>query len=221
MSFLHKHPYPPFFPEDCQKLIVGTIPPPRFSMGQLMDGDVDFCYGSKYGLLWPILDAIYGLDLRYSSDDVAIQQRKTFLKKYKIGICDMVEQCQRSRINASDLGMSEIVLRDLIRHLSQQKSIHTLLFMGGLTKNGPAYFFKRTLRRRGLSWKLLSASDGVKVYAFQLESRTIKAVCLTSPSSAANRSIGAHALYKRNKQLNSSYTTLDFRIEQYRPFFVN
>ena len=61
--FLHQHPYSPFIPEKANKLIVGTIPPPRFSSGNLFAEDVDFCYGSKYGLLWPILNKVFDLQL--------------------------------------------------------------------------------------------------------------------------------------------------------------
>ena len=84
--FLHQHPYPPFIPENATKLIVGTIPPPRFSSGDLFTEDVDFCYGSKFGLLWPILDRIFDLNLRYENTNQAILQRKKFLIQHKIGI---------------------------------------------------------------------------------------------------------------------------------------
>lgn len=47
--FLHKHPYPPFIPDNATRLIVGTLPPPRFSLGQLKPDDVKFCYGSRDG----------------------------------------------------------------------------------------------------------------------------------------------------------------------------
>jgi hypothetical protein len=43
--WFHKHPYAPFIPEKTTRLIVGTLPPPRFSKGNLNDQDVDFCYG--------------------------------------------------------------------------------------------------------------------------------------------------------------------------------
>ena len=33
--FIHKHPYPPFIPKNATKLIVGTLPPPRFYTGIL------------------------------------------------------------------------------------------------------------------------------------------------------------------------------------------
>ena len=45
--FKHQHPYKPFIPEGTTKLIVGTLPPPRFSFGELKKDDVNFCYGSS------------------------------------------------------------------------------------------------------------------------------------------------------------------------------
>lgn len=77
--FLHKHPYPPFINQDTTKLIVGTLPPPRFSTGQLLEKDVDFCYGSYYNSLWLYLDKIHNLNLRYDNSIRAIEQRKAFL----------------------------------------------------------------------------------------------------------------------------------------------
>ena len=79
MPFLHQHPYAPFIPDKATKLIVGTIPPPRFSVGRLFNEDVDFCYGSKYGLLWPILDDIFDLDLLYEKFTGSDQSKKNVL----------------------------------------------------------------------------------------------------------------------------------------------
>ena len=118
--FLHQHPYPPFIPENTTKLIVGTIPPPRFSTGELFSEDVDFCYGSKFGLLWPILDRIFELHLKYENTNQAIVQRKKFLAQNGIGICDVIESCTRGKIDASDAGMNQIKMRNI--HSVQQSS---------------------------------------------------------------------------------------------------
>ena len=112
--FHHKHPYPPYIPKNATKLIVGTLPPPRFTTGDLKEGDVDFCYGSRDGLLWAVLDKMFHLDLKYETTARAIEQRENFLKEYGIGICDTVESCKRDKIDASDLGMMDVELRDLI-----------------------------------------------------------------------------------------------------------
>jgi G:T/U-mismatch repair DNA glycosylase len=217
--FLHQHPYPPFIPENTSRLIVGTIPPPRFTTGELFIDDVDFCYGSKYGLLWPILDRIFSLDLDYERTNHAIMQRKNFLIKYHIGICDIIEDCTRTKIDASDIGMAEIHMRNLLDYIDKNKNISTLLFMGGNSKNGPEYLFRKLIKP--LEIKLEQTSfDRPKTYEFRLNDRILKTVSLISPSSAANRSIGGDPVYKSQKIINKNYSTLDFRVEQYRKYFT-
>jgi G:T/U-mismatch repair DNA glycosylase len=135
--FHHTHPYEPFIPKNSTKLIVGTLPPPRFTVGELKPDDVNFCYGSRDGLLWPILDRLFDLNLKYENTQAAVDQRKQFLIKRGIGICDVVQSSRRIKIDASDLGMKEVELRDLIGVLRKNPFIKTLLFTGGNSKNGP------------------------------------------------------------------------------------
>ncbi|QIE59138.1 uracil-DNA glycosylase family protein [Rasiella rasia] len=218
--FLHTHPYPPYIPVNSTKLIVGTLPPPRFTTGDLKADDVDFCYGSRDGQLWPILDQIFELGLVYENTAYAINQRKTFLKQRGIGICDIVASAERDKIDASDIGMQSIKLRDLVATLEKYLHIDTLLFTGGNSKNGPEYFFRKHLKAYGLSLDI--ETDIVpRIHSFKLpkSQRKIKTVSLTAPSGAANRAVGSVQLYKDRKRANPSYTTIDFRAEQYRPFF--
>ena len=218
MSIRHEHPYSPFIPEKCTKLIVGTIPPPRFSKGEIDQSDVDFCYGSRFGLLWPILERIFDFPLAYENTAEAIEQRKQLLVKNRIGICDMVQSCTRERMEASDMGMKEIRLRNLKRVLEKYNDIETLLFMGGNSKNGPEYLFKRHARENDLKL-ILKRSESPRINELDISDRKIKCVSLISPSSAANRAIGGHPLYKAKRAGDKNYTTLDFRLEQYQPFF--
>ena len=78
--WFHKHPYPLYIRETATRLIVGTLPPPRFSSGELNDQDVDFCYGSSNGMLWKIWDRLYDLKLVYENTYYAIEQRKAFFE---------------------------------------------------------------------------------------------------------------------------------------------
>ena len=146
--FLHKHPYSPFIPKGATKLIVGTLPPPRFSTGNLKKGDVNFCYGSIDGQLWKILDEIFKLSLVFETTEFAIQQRKNFLIENNIGICDIVASCERKKIDASDIGMENIQLRDMLYFLKKNKNINTLLLTGGNSKNGPEYHLRRLLKEQ-------------------------------------------------------------------------
>lgn len=229
--FLHTHPFEPFLFEEATKLIVGTLPPPRFTQGDLKEGDVNFCYGSRDGQLWPILDRIFDLNLKFETTEEAIQERKNFLLKHNIGICDIVASAEREKIDASDLGMQHIKLRNLIGYVQQYKNVNTLLFTGGNSKNGPEYFFRKYLKEVDLSLKVVS--DIVpRIHEFELpvsrssvkypsneKGRTIKTVSLTAPSGAANRAVGSMELYKKLKKENPTFNTLDFRVMQYRDFF--
>ncbi len=217
--FFHQHPYQPFIPKNATKLIVGTLPPPRFSTGNFKDGDVDFCYGSRDGLLWKILDKIFDLNLSFETTKKAVKQRKDFLIGHKIGICDVVASCYREKIDASDLGMQGVIFRNLIGYLKEYTTIDTLLFTGGNSKNGPEYFFRKHLKNYGLKMDILN-DELPKIHQFLLGERVIKTVSLISPSGSANRAIGSIPLYKALKGKNPDFTTIDFRILQYKRFFM-
>jgi len=217
--FIHKHPYQPFIPKLATKLIVGTLPPPRFSMGNLKKGDVNFCYGSIDGQLWKILDEIFKLNLHFETSDFAIQQRKDFLIENNIGICDIVESCERKKIDASDLGMENIELRDMLFYLEKNSSVHTLLLTGGNSKNGPEYHLRRQLKKQNISLTPISL-ETPKIHEFSIHNtRIIKVVSLTAPSGAANRAVGSNPQYKLLKQQNPKFNTLDFRVLQYKKYF--
>ena len=161
-------------------------------------------------------------------------QRKQFLISRHIGICDIVESAERDKINASDLGMQNIVLRDLVGYLKKYPKVDTLLFTGGNSKNGPEYFFRRHLKEYNLKLELVS-NEVPRIHQFVIPSkmpasrqeawesvekkRIIKTVSLTAPSGAANRAVGSMPLYKQLKQKNPEFNTLDFRMMQYREFF--
>jgi len=225
--FVHKHPYPPFIQKDTTKLIVGTLPPPRFSTGDLLEKDVDFCYGSYYNSLWLYIDKIHDLGLRYDNSLEAIEERKRFLIQHKIGVCDIVESAVRKKVDASDLGMTNIKLRDVIGYLQQYPSIDTLLFTGGNSKNGPEFFFRQHIKEFDIKLKVVS-NKVPRIHEFVIPSeakessvsnRTIKTVSLTSASGSANRAIGSMPLYQQLKTKNPEFTTFDFRVMQYREFF--
>ena len=221
--FQHVHPYPPFLFEAATKWIVGTLPPPRFTQGILRPGDVDFCYGSRDGQLWPILNRIFSLDLPFETSIRAIEARKRFLRERGIGICDIVDRAEREAINASDLGLQNIQLRDLLGMLRKFPKVTQLLFTGGNSKNGPEYLFRKLLKDNGLRLELVS--DAVpRIHQFPLPGaesadRIITTVSLTAPSGSANRAVGSIPEYKARKAKDPGYTVMDFRVEQYREFF--
>ena len=218
--FYHTHPYSPYILTDTERLIVGTLPPPRFTTGALNEEDVDFCYGSSNGLLWKVWDRIYNLNLVYENSQHAIAQRKAFLQREKIGVCDIVGAAYREKIDASDLGMQRVELRDLLGILEQHPKVSTLIFTGGNSKNGPEYFFRQLLKKAKLT--LVCLDDQVpRKHQLEWAGRVITTYSLTAPSGTANRAIGSMDRYKKNKAQNPKYTTMDFRVEQYSRVFLN
>ncbi|MFD0798126.1 uracil-DNA glycosylase family protein [Maribacter chungangensis] len=218
--FLHTHPYEPYLFKGVTKLIVGTLPPPRFTQGELKQGDVNFSYGSRDGQLWPILDRIFNLNLKYETTTEAIVQRQNFLKDRNIGICDIVASAQREKIDASDLGMAHIQLRNLLGYLERYTKVETLLFTGGNSKNGPEYFFRKHLKAYQVRLQVVSNTvPRIHSFVHPKTALKIKTVSLTAPSGAANRAVGSLEAYKRMKAENPELNTIDFRIMQYREFF--
>jgi len=224
--FKHKHPYKPFIKKDTTKLIVGTLPPPRFSTGELLEKDVDFCYGSYYNSLWLFIDKIHNLKLRYDNSKEAIEERKQFLIQHKIGVCDIVESAERQKMDASDLGMQNIKLRNIISYLNDYPNIDTLLFTGGNSKNGPEYFFRKHIKKHNIKLELVS-NEVPRIHQFVVpreslvsvqSKRIIKTVSLTSGSGAANISISRQPLYKQLKAKNPKFNTFDYRVMQYSEF---
>ncbi len=216
--FLHTHPYPPFLFPEATKMIVGTLPPPRFTTGALLPGDVDFCYGSRDGQLWPILDRIFDLGLTFETTERAVAERKRFLRDRRIAICDVVARARREKIDASDLGMKDIELRDMLGYLEEYSGIKTILFTGGNSLNGPEYLFRKYLKAREIFLRPI-VKEVPRIHEFQLGERTLRTVSLTAPSGSANRAVGSMSVYKEKKAQDPSFSTLDFRVMQYRPFF--
>jgi len=218
--FLHQHPYQPFLFKGVKKLIVGTLPPPRFSTGELRNGDVDFCYGSRDGQLWKILDVIFNLNLSFATTEIAVQERKDFLLENSIGICDIVASAKRKKIDASDSGMLEVRSRNMLGYLEAYPTIEKILFTGGNSKNGPEYLFRRHLKSQNIRMDAI-ATTIPRIHRFKHPKThmNIHTVSLTAPSGAANRAIGGLAEYKNEKQRTPDFNTFDFRVAQYKNHF--
>ena len=123
------------------------------------------------------------------------------MKSRGVGVCDIVASCSRGKIDASDLGMQDPKLRDIIGCLRNYPKIDTLIFTGGNSKNGPEYFFRKHLETYGIHLSVVS-NIVPRIHEFELKGKnksvllTIRTVSLTAPSGSANRAIGSMQNYK-------------------------
>lgn len=217
--YKHRHPYPPYIPENAKKLIVGTLPPPRFDRREFRPGDVDFNYGSRDGQLWKILGRIFDFKFTFETSKAAIEERKSFLEQNQIGISDMVTCAYREKLDATDIGIKDYELRDQIGILKEHPLVDTLLFTGGNSKNGPEYFFRKHLKPFNALKLIRINGESPRVHEFELEGRKIRTVSLTAPSGSANRAVGSKPLYKKMKRENPGFSAIDYRVLEYTPFF--
>jgi G:T/U-mismatch repair DNA glycosylase len=217
--FTHSHPHKPIFYNDTKAFICGTLPPPRFSTNELKEDDVMIPYGSRDGMLWPVIDKVYSLGLEYKNNQEEIEKRISFLKKSKLGICDIVDSCKRVKVDASDIGMREVKTRDILGYIKKYNLIETIILTGSSSTNSPLYFLKQIIKKSNIDLKQ-KVETTPKEFEFCFDNRIITVIALTSPSNAANRFIGSQELYKRKKEQNSSYSTFDFRVDQYKKVFL-
>ena len=124
------HPYEPFIPQGADRLIIGTIPPYRFCRrdGVLLDGDVDFYYGSRSNYFWHLMSDVSGVPLEYADSDAAVEERKRLLRRLHTGITDIVESCTHRDGRSDDASLCDIERRNIAGLLSRYPSIDELIY---------------------------------------------------------------------------------------------
>ena len=123
-----------------------------------------------------------------------------FLKKNQFGICDIVESCTKTKLDASDKSMQDIKLRDILGYLKKFPNIDKIFFTGKSSINSPFYFFKKVLKENNISFL----------------DRNIFTFSLISPSNAANKAISSNKIYKYKKSLKEDFSIFDFRVFEYK-----
>ncbi len=216
-SSMETHPYRPFVPEGAGKLVLGSIPPWRFTFADspaenrlkaLKDGDIDFYYGSRSNRFWMIFSAVFKAGKLDSAEKI-----KVLLRREKIAMSDVVHRCRRIPArSALDQNLRDIQFNHGLREiLAKNKSIKEILFTSS--------FVERIFYR---SFSAAAEKDiSRKCFILPDDGRRIRTAVLYSPSNMALRGIRMSKAFKlRSSQASSNYTANDFRIEQYRKFFT-
>jgi G:T/U-mismatch repair DNA glycosylase len=188
-----KHPFQPYIPQDAIALIIGTAPPwnlcttdPR----DLREGEIPFFYGSIHNLFWYIMKAVFEPDNpRWPRNAL---QCENFLKRWRLGIGDILESFVRKDRKAADDHLSGFkynsrLLAKLhsehseIRYLYFTSQFAADLFLKSLKKHAYIYHIQKEDRSRKNF--LLTLQYGKQAYYFTC-------FVLNSPSPRINRSLG-------------------------------
>ena len=190
---ISKHPFEPFIPNESSKLIIGTIPPPRFCTQplELYGEDVNFYYGSRDNSFWKILSKIFNCSLEYSNTTEAIIQRKKLLTKLNIGITDIIDSCTHKNSSAADEDLLNIKFKDLKSLLQKNPNIDTLIYTSEFVKKQVNKYFKTYHSISRENKKIQSIKIGGVKYNVRI---------LYSPSPNALRNLGKDGSEKRENQ---------------------
>lgn len=177
------HPFEPFIPANATKLIIGTIPPPRFCLPNpdLSENDVDFYYGSEDNNFWCLIGEVFETNFVKENIPEAITQRKDFLKKHNMGIADIIKSCKRKNNLAADDKIENPKYKEIDSVLLKNKKIDTLIYTSGFVKKCMHNIIKTSHSIKKENWR----SQEVKI-----SGKSYKVHILYSPSPQALRNMG-------------------------------
>ena len=176
------HPFEPFINSETKFLIVGTIPPHRFCIKELKNGDIDWFYGSKDNSFWEIISSVFDVEL---NDLDSIEKRKEFSENNKIGFIDLFHQIYRHKESSSDSDIIPISFKDIFKYIEKNKNINSILFTSEYVEKLSTTLFSENSRCFVNRYsKIPNKFDYICFHG-----RNIKWIKLKSPSRQQNTSI--------------------------------
>lgn len=187
------HPFEPFIPINANRLIIGTIPPPRFCKKpiELYGDDVNFYYGSKDNYFWPLVGEVFQEPFEFKNNDKSIEQRKKFLEKVNTGIIDIISSCIHSDNSATDDALRDIIQKDIRSILSEYKSIETLIYTSA--------FVKKQMNEQFKTYHTIDPSNS-REQTIRFGGRLYHVRILLSPSPLGLMNLGENGAEKRKNQ---------------------
>jgi len=199
MNEKETHPFEPYVPENATKLIIGTIPPPRFAQKRLSDKDVNFYYGSEDNNFWDIVGFINDIDFKKENSLQEVEKRKKFLDENKIGICDIVKTTKRKKKeSASDKDLDPTEYLNIIDDiLTQHTKIDTLIYTSDYVKECMTRLLKQIFNKEIChSFTKEDKRKGTLI----INNKQYDFVILYSPSRKALQNMGKDGKEKRLQQ---------------------
>lgn len=142
-----KHQFEPVIFKDSEILILGSFP-------SVKSRENNFYYMNKYNRFWKVLSNLYNVDFL----NLSIDQKINYLKDLKIGIYDVVLECEI--IGSQDSSIKNIKVVDLYKLI--EKTNITKIYLNG----NKAYdiFKKHFPNLLNISKKLPSTSPANAAY---------------------------------------------------------
>jgi G:T/U-mismatch repair DNA glycosylase len=131
-----QHAIGPFVDVETEILIIGAFYPKSESDKKRQDGKEPFYYDSPKDAFWSILPQIFCGSNCDLTDAGADEQRK-FLKRYKIGLIDLIAEAELARFAINSLQSGDFELTDILAQMKQLKNLKKVAFNRSDFNNGP------------------------------------------------------------------------------------
>jgi hypoxanthine-DNA glycosylase len=131
---IETHPFDIFIPDNARYLILGSFIGKQAIKGTVdYDASYDFYYGTKRNQFWPILEAVYGQELRNK------RAKLVLFSKLGIAIGDIIYQCERMEGSNLDANLKIIQynkgpINDVLANYKIEKIFFTSRYVENLYK---------------------------------------------------------------------------------------
>lgn len=139
---IETHPFDVFTPVNTNYLILGS-----FSGQQAVKGTAytyeayDWYYGTKTNQFWPIMEKVYGVQLKSK------ENKQGLLTRLSIGIADIIYACERKHGNNLDANLINIQYNDkAIQPIFYNHKIEKVFFTSRFVEKKFKKVFKDTIR---------------------------------------------------------------------------
>jgi G:T/U-mismatch repair DNA glycosylase len=192
-----EHHFSTFIPENANTLIIGTFPTHKHNYKNTFC----FYYGSKDNNFWNVIEQTFKHKFKFNQGEAAVEERKEFFIRNKIGITDMIANCYRKGRSSSDTSLYPLELMDIVGLLNQFASIEKLVLTSRSGMVSTLGLFKVHLLQKNIEApKLTQKGDKIIEGSFQHNNRNIKVLVPYSTSP---------------KLINGGITTLEELVKMY------
>lgn len=118
------HPFGSFVPSGSKYLILGSFAGKQAVKGKpYTDDNYDWFYGVKRNQFWPILEEVYGCELKSK------QSKQDLFTKLQIAIADIIYQCERKNDSNLDSNLiNKVYAVEEITEILENNQIRKIFF---------------------------------------------------------------------------------------------
>jgi hypoxanthine-DNA glycosylase len=130
------HPFGMFVPKGARYLLLGS-----FIAKMNNDASYDWFYSSKRNQFWPILEEVYGIELKIKS------HKEELFSKLGIAMADIIEECERALGNSSDNNLVNAVYNGKLEKIFADNEIQKVFFSSRFVEKEFGRHFKDLVQK--------------------------------------------------------------------------